>query len=104
MPTLQPAVQAYTLSTTFAGGSGQAGNMIEILASKSIVVQSFGIHTFGTGRVHAYVKKGSYVGFKTNPDAWTKIADTWVVGQGSPNPTSIPAKDVVSVTMNAGET
>ena len=100
------AAQADALSTTFVGGNGQAGNMIEILASKGIVVQSFDIHTFSTGSVHAYVyvRKGSYVGFETNPEAWTKIADTVVVGQGSPNPTSIPAKDVVSVTMNAGET
>jgi hypothetical protein len=80
--------------------------MIEVLASKNIVVKSFDIHTYNTGSVHAYVyyMKGSYVGFETNPSAWTKIADTWVVGKGSPNPTPIPAKDVVPVSMKAGET
>ncbi|KAI2508884.1 Metallo-peptidase family M12B Reprolysin-like [Fragilaria crotonensis] len=98
--------QADAVATTFAGGNGQAGNMIEVLASKNIVVKSFDIHTYNTGSVHAYVyyKKGSYVGFETIPSAWTKIADTWVVGKGSPNPTPIPAKDVVPVSIRAGET
>ncbi|KAI2508882.1 Metallo-peptidase family M12B Reprolysin-like [Fragilaria crotonensis] len=94
------------LTTTFAGGNGQAGNMIEVLASKNIVVNSFDIHTYSTGSVHAfvYVKKGSYVGFERDASAWTKIADTVVVGKGSPNPTPIPQKDVDPVTINAGET
>ena len=94
------------LTTTFAGGNGQAGNMIEILASKNIVVTSFDIHTFSTGSVHAYVyvKEGSYVGFESDPDAWTKIADTVIVGLGSPNPTRIPAKDVTPLATSAGET
>jgi hypothetical protein len=111
MPVVQPtalptSAQADTLLTTFSGGNGQAGNMIEVLASKNIVVKSFDIHTYNTGSVHAYVyyRKGSYVGFERNPSAWTKIADTWVVGKGSPNPTPIPAKDVVPVSMKAGET
>ena len=33
------------------------------------------------------VEEGSYVGFKSDPAAWTKIADTVIVGLGSPNPT-----------------
>ena len=111
-PTRKPTIKRTTkkdslvLETTFAGGNGQAGNMIEILASKNSVVTSFDIHTFSTGSVRAYVyvKKGSYVGFERNPSAWTKIADTVIVGLGSPNPTPIPAKDVVPVTMYAGET
>jgi hypothetical protein len=92
--------------TTFAGGNGQAGNMIEILATKKIVVKSFDIHTFTTGSVQAliYVKRGTYVGFEKNPAAWTKIADTFVVGRGSPNPTPIAEKDVAPVSINAGET
>jgi hypothetical protein len=98
--------QQLQLNTTFAGGNGQAGNMIEVMASKNIVVNSFDIHTYSTGSVHAYVyvKKGSYVGFERDPSAWTKIADTVVVGKGSPNPTPIPQKDVDPVTINAGET
>ena len=51
-----------------------------------------------------YAKKGSYVGFETNAAAWTLIADTWVVGQGSPKPTPIPKKDVTPVSIKAGET
>jgi hypothetical protein len=94
------------VTTTFAGGNGQAGNMIEILALKDIVVNAFDIHTYSTSRVHAYVysMKGSYVGFETNPSTWTNIVDTWVVGRGSPKPTPIPMDRVKPVSIRAGET
>jgi Metallo-peptidase family M12 len=94
------------LTTTFAGGNGQAGNMVEIVASQNIVVTALDIHTYSTQSVHVfvYMKKGTYVGFEQNSDAWTAIADTWVEGKGSPNPTKIPAKDVIPVPITAGET
>ena len=44
------------------------------------------------------------MGFESDPAAWTKIADTVIVGLGSPNPTRIPAKDVTPLAMSAGET
>ncbi len=80
--------------------------MIEILALKNIVVSAFDIHTFNTASVHAYVyyMKGSYIGFETNPSAWTNIVDTWVVGRGSPNPTPIPRDKVKPLSIRAGET
>jgi hypothetical protein len=94
------------VTTTFAGGNGQAGNMVEIVASQNIVVKALDIHTYSTESVHVfvYMKKGSYVGFEQNSDAWTPIADTWVEGKGSPNPTKIPEKDVIPVQIKAGET
>ena len=80
--------------------------MIEIRAWKDIAVRSFDIHTYSTGSVHVYiyVKMGTYVGFERDPTAWSLIADTWVQGKGSPNPTPIPAKDIVPVTIYDGET
>jgi hypothetical protein len=79
------------LTTTFAGGNGQAGNMFEIQVSQDVTVTAFDIHTYASVRVHAYVfyKKGSYIGFEHDRNAWTKVCDTWVQGAGSPNPTNV---------------
>ena len=106
MTTTASDVVADKLKTTFAGGIGQDGNMIEVLAFEDIVVNSFDVHTSSTGNVHAfvYVKKGTFVGFEREPSAWRNIADISIVGQGSHNATPIPEKDVIPVTINAGET
>jgi hypothetical protein len=97
---------AEQLTTMFAGGNGQAGNIFEIKVSKKIVVTAFDIHTYSATNAHvfAYYKKGTYVGFEHDQEAWTEIANVWVQGAGSPNPTHIPAEDVTPVTVEAGET
>jgi hypothetical protein len=94
------------ISTSFAGGNGQAGNMIQIQASQDIVVTTFDIHTYSTSRVHAYVyyKKGGYIGYETDPNAWSLMADTWMDGRGSPNPTRIPEREVTALSIQASET
>ena len=94
------------LTTLFAGGNGQAGNMIQIQASQDIIVTSFDIHTYSNLNVHVYIysKPGTFVGFEHDMSAWTEICDTRVDGQGSPNPTNIPADAVTAVRVEAGET
>jgi Metallo-peptidase family M12 len=94
------------ISTPFAGGNGQAGNMMQVQSSQNIVVTTFDIHTYSTSRVHVFVyyKKGSYIGFETDPDAWTLMADAWIDGRGSPNPTRIPEREMTPVSILASET
>jgi hypothetical protein len=100
------AVPTSKLTTLFAGGNGQAGNMFDVTTNKAIVVKSFDIHTYSTSsvRVLVFTKKGTYAGFEKNRAEWTQICDTRVFGLGSPNPTPIPKEAVIPVTVAAGET
>lgn len=94
------------LTTLFAGGNGQAGNMVEIKVNQDIRVTAFDIHTYSTANVQVYIyyMKGSYVGFEQDASAWTEICNTWVKGKGSPNPTHIDASEVEEVAIDEGET
>ena len=82
-------VAADKLATTFAGGNGQAGNMIEVLASKNASRELLRHpHLAANGSVHAYVyvKKGSYRWLRKSSlclDEDCRHCGT--VGQGSPN-------------------
>lgn len=93
------------LMTSFQGGNGQAGNMIDIEATQEITVQAFDIHTYSSAsvRVLVYTKPGTYVGFDKDISGWDLICDTTVVGQGSPNPTHIPESAVTPVVIPEGQ-
>jgi len=105
-PTSVVAKTTSSITTTFVGGNGQAGNMFDVTTNKRIKVKSFDIHTYSdtSVRVLVFTKKGTYEGFEKVQTAWTKICDTLVYGAGSPNPTRIPREAVTSVTIRAGET
>lgn len=76
------------LTTTFAAGNGQNGNMFDLQATGGapLSINSFDIHTASTGiTVEVYVVTAgtSYVGNETNAAAWTMIASvTPVNGAG----------------------
>jgi hypothetical protein len=94
-----------TLTTTFAGGNGQSGNMFDIVATTNLTITSFDIHIGATSTqtVEIYTKTGSHVGFETNASAWTLLATTTVTGAGIGNPTALPA-NLVNVPIAAGNT
>jgi|AMFO01.1.fsa_nt_gi hypothetical protein len=66
------------LTTTFAGGNGQSGNMFDIVATNPAGVTITGFDVFpGAGtwtfEIYAVTGGGSHVGNETNPGAWTLI-------------------------------
>ncbi|MEM7185886.1 MAG: proprotein convertase P-domain-containing protein [Bacteroidota bacterium] len=94
-----------SLETTFAGGNGNFGNMFDMNAINDVVIQSFDIHgdTGATFDVEVYAKSGTYVGFETDPGAWTLIGTApGVVSNGDGLAT--PLDLMLNYAMAAGET
>ncbi len=66
--------QAVSLTTLFAGGNGQAGNMFDlnVLATDGIQLESIDLNLdSGTWNLELYSVGSSYVGLETTPGAWT---------------------------------
>jgi len=83
-----------TITTTYEGGSGEAGNMFDVHAKNTkITITNFQIHTSSTSTeiVEIYTRAGTHVGYERRPGAWTLLAEVIVVGQGYGNPTPLPA-------------
>jgi subtilisin-like proprotein convertase family protein len=94
-----------SLTTTFAGGNGQSGNMFDIMAINDLTVDSFDI-SFDSGvtdDVEIYTKTGTWVGFDADPAAWTLLTTvTGVTSAGDNVPT--PLNLNLGVDVLAGET
>lgn len=83
-----------TLTTQFAANTGQAGNMFDVRSLNSeIRVEGFDVNlNAGTHTIEIYYKEGSYVGFDTDPDAWTLAATVSdVTSTALDTPTTVPA-------------
>ncbi len=94
-----------SLETTFAGGNGNFGNMFDMNALNDVTVESFDIHgdTGATFDVEVYAKTGTYVGFETDPGAWTLIGTApGVVSNG--DGVATPLDLMLGYEMSAGET
>lgn len=103
---LASAVTAQTLTTTFAGGNGQSGNMFEVVGVQSVIITGFDIHVgAGTWNVEVYTLPPgvSIVGNDTNPAAWTLVGTaTGVTGLGTGVPTPVPL--TLAVPVGIGQT
>ena len=100
------ALTAQSLSTTFAGGNGQSGNMFDIVGVQSVTITGFDIHV-GTGTwdvaVYRTASGTSYVGNEANASAWTLLGTaTGVAGLGQGVPTPLPL--TLSVPIGSGTT
>jgi subtilisin-like proprotein convertase family protein len=94
-----------TLETTFVGGNGNFGNMFDMNALTDVTLQSFDIHgdNGAVFDVEVYAKAGTYVGFETDPGAWTLIGTApGVVSNGDGLAT--PLNLALGYAMAAGET
>jgi M6 family metalloprotease-like protein len=87
-PTSAPADQ---LSTTYAGGSGQAGNMFDVLAYQDVSIKGFDLHIYDQEEVAIEIltKTGSFIGSERSCEDWTLVADTTVLGSGVGEPTHV---------------
>lgn len=102
-----PCSAQMTLTTTFAAGNGQNGNMFDLEATGGapLTVNSFDVHTAGAGltvEVYAVTAGTTYVGNETNAAAWTLLATaTGINGAGTGLPT--PLNLNLGYTLNPGQ-
>lgn len=90
------------LQTTFAAGNNHRGNMFDITAINSVIIEGFDAHPMGNTTIEIYYKTGSYAGSENNAAAWTFVGSAAVVAQPTGTPTPIPVN--VGVTIPAGQT
>ncbi len=83
---------AESLTTTFAAGNGQNGNMFNVTILDNITITDFDVHQYAgqTGNFEVYYKTGTYNGFEGNAGAWTLLATaTNITSSGLGNPTPL---------------
>uniref|UniRef100_A0A7S2LSU7 Uncharacterized protein n=1 Tax=Leptocylindrus danicus TaxID=163516 RepID=A0A7S2LSU7_9STRA len=91
------------LTTTFVGGTGQAGNMFDILAITDVTVTSLDIHMLSnTENVTVYYKIGRYAGYENDAEAWTVCFDDVAEGQGNGQSTGLDEASFTPVAIAAG--
>lgn len=79
---LAASASAGVVTTTFAGGNSQVGNMFDLsIGANALSITSLGLNvdTFsGPGNFDVWITNGSYVGVESNAAAWTKVSTTLV--------------------------
>ena len=100
------SAHAVSITTTFAGGNGQNGNMFDVTTfSNDITINSLDINNqSGTtsNSLEVYLKNGTYVGSETAPGDWTLVSTTPLTSiQPGGTPTTV---DVTDFTLNANTT
>ena len=104
-PITRSSAAIETLTTTFAGGNGNFGNMFDINALTDVTLLSFDVNAQNgvTIDVEVYAKSGTWVGFEGNAAAWTLIGTaTSVVSNGEGIAT--PLNLTLGYAMLTGET
>ncbi len=104
--TVSASAQLTTLTTTFAAGNGQSGNMFDIQATNAVSICTFDVHLNpGTWDMEVYVVTGggTYVGNEQNAAAWTLLGTaTGVVSNGVGAATPLPMS--INTPIAAGAT
>jgi hypothetical protein len=102
--------QTLSLTTTFAGGNGQNGNMFDItnISAVPVTIVGFDQCYFGSGTTANYsiyrVTAGTtFLGNQTTPAAWTLVGSTTNVAHPTAN-VPVPIPIVVGVTIPPGAT
>ena len=81
-----------SLTTTFIGGNGFAGNMFDIVPTFDMWITAMDINITAVGEtaiVDIFWKDGTCVGYETDATAWTYLGTFTGTGAGSGNPTWI---------------
>ncbi len=96
-------VHADIISTGFAGGNGQSGNMfdVNVLTVSGIEISQFDLNLdLGSWDLMLYTKSGTYVGSETTPSDWTLHETTLgLTSAGENQPT---AWDISDLTLGPG--
>ncbi len=97
------SVMAQSLTTTFAGGNGQNGNMfdVDVLASP-ITITAFDIHNRFPGQqtVQIWYRAGSYTASPNSSAGWTLHATVAVAANGDGQATNVP---IPPLALNANQ-
>ncbi len=74
-----------SLTTTYVGGNGQSGNMINVTAlTGNITIESFDVSFSGTTQIDVFYRAGGFQGFESNLGAWTLLGSvTNLTGGGT---------------------
>ncbi len=99
--TLAATPNSSTLTTTFAGGNGQRGNMFEIIATKAVTITKFDAHPQSNTTIAIYYRPGTFVGFEGSTIGWTLVGSAVVVANPFGSATPVPLD--VNVSILAGE-
>lgn len=92
-----------SVTTTFAGGASNNGNMFDITAMNPVIIDYFDENLLNNEPMAIYYKVGSHVGFENNSSAWTLVGTApIVIANGAGNPTAVPIP--VNITIPAGQT
>jgi hypothetical protein len=86
------AAHAQSITTTYAGGNGQAGAMFDVTTFGSelfITALDINVRRWDGANLLVYITPGGYGGKDTDPAAWTLMAST---GLTSVNPTGTPTQ------------
>jgi len=80
------SAHAAVLTTTFAGGNGQNGNMFDVVTkANALTVTGLDLNLIaGTYTVEVYKKNGTWVGSENNAGAWTLIDSAALTSNGTP--------------------
>lgn len=89
------------LSTLFAGGNGQTGNMFDVTAYTDITIDSFYVNVSSTGIMEVWWRVGSYVGFTGSQAGWNLLGSANVVNSGTNVPDLLAVGGLV---IPAGQT
>lgn len=92
-----------SLATTETATVNWNGAMLDLIATQSLVVDSFYLkfNSLGTQLVRAYAKNGSHLGSVNNPAAWTYLGERTV---NVIHPDSMVSVAWDTLPMNAGDT
>jgi hypothetical protein len=82
---------AGSITTTFAGGNRFDGNMFNAtIGPSAITVNGLDVNVDArAATIDVYLKTGTYLGFETNPAAWTLVSATSITGLGSGSETPV---------------
>jgi Cohesin domain len=104
-PTFTPTPECplASLTTTFAGGAANNGNMFDIAAVNSVVIDSFDENLQNNEPLAIYYKAGTHVGSETAASDWTLVGTyPGVVTNGAGVATAVPIP--VNIVIPAGQT
>ena len=102
-----PQQQPLILNIPNTDGKKSPGIMFNIDSSAPIVIESLSIHTVAQRtdppvEVEVFTKQGSYIGFETEPNPWTKVFHGSVVGLGPDTLTKLDEDKFVPISIQSG--
>lgn len=89
----QQRQQLLSLETTYEGGTGQSGNMFDIVAKTAdVTIYEMNIHSVTNAytRYEIWTREGSYIGHENSSYGWTMIGCSTLLGAGKGMRTNIP--------------